>query len=246
LSLQNQEKLLIEAYLKSQVKEFSEGKKRIFTSLNLESSFLIDSFLNELIKYIWVYYPEYIRGTLTKKYLASFLKKEIRVHLVRTKLAASLHDQTPKGMQQLRVQIDTIYSYALPVFANFRNPQELINILNSARQLAQEKNICAPAVFINRMYYHELLRRLYPNPEELTEKIKNTLTIFSIEKILEHFIGPLSDLYDLADEKAERFIDEQRKQLSNSPERQKRIQEFQIAVDTVITNRVKEILGSIP
>lgn len=240
----HQEKLLIEAYLKSQTREFSEGKKRIFTSLNLGHSFLIDSFLNELIKYIWIYYPEYIRGAFTKRQLVTFFRKEIRVHLLRTKLAAHLHEPTPKGLRQLQVQIDTIYSYALPVFANFQDPQELVNVLNSARQIAQERNICAPAVFVNGMYYNELMKRLYPDSEELAKKIKNTLTIFSIDKILEHFIGPASDLYDLADEKAERFLDEQRKRLSDSPERHERLQEFQIAVETVITNRVKEILNS--
>jgi len=193
---------------------------------------------------MWIYYPEYMRGAITKRQLAVFLKKEIRAHLFQTKLAAYLHEPTPKGLQKLRVQIDTIYSYAIPVFANFQSPQELINILNSARQLAQEKDILAPAVFINGVYYNQLMRLLYPNPADLSYKIKNTLTIFSFEKLLERFIAPASDLYDLGDEKAEKFLDEQRKRLSASPEHQKRLQEFQIAVDTVITNRVKEILGS--
>jgi hypothetical protein len=244
MSPHQQEKLLIEAYLKSQVREFSEGKKRIFTSLNLGYSFLIDSFLNGLLRYIWIYYPEYLRGTLTKKQLAAFFKKEIRVHLLRTKLAAHLHDQTPKGLAQLRVQIETLYSYALPVFANFQDSDELVNILNSARRLAQERDICAPAVFINGAYYNELMRRLYPDREKLSEKIKNTLTIFSLEKILEHFIAPASDLYNLADEKAEAFLAEQRKRLAASPERHARLREFQIAVETVIANRVKEIHGT--
>ena len=232
---------MFRAYLWRQLKEFTDGQKKIYEALNIMPPTLINPLLVVLVKQIWIYYPEYECNNISRGQLENFLKKEIRMLLILGKWAAALKvSSLPDNPRRIQNQVETLLNYAKPIFLNFDSREEFINIFNSARYIANLRAVRPAEIFLNPRHYGELMRRLYPTKQALRKKIEGILTIFSMEKILEKLILP--ELASFADEKMiDKVLDEKRKELDHSPQKQQRLRELRLVVESVITDRMNEI-----
>ena len=232
---------MFRAYLWRQLGEFTDGQKKIYDALNIMPPALINPLLAVLVKQIWIYYPEYECNSISRRQLENFLKKEIRMLLVLGKWAVALRASSlPDNPQRIQNQVETLLNYAKPIFLNFDSREEFINIFNSARYIANLRTVRPAEIFLNQSHYGELMRRLYPTKQALRKKLDGILTIFSMEKILEKLILP--ELASFADEKMiDKVLDEKRKELDHSPQKQQRLRELRLVVESVITDRMNEI-----
>lgn len=187
--MNNLQLALVHAYFWRQIKEFIECKSRILELVNVDAAtfIMIDSFLYQLLERMQIYYREYLSGNLTQEQLRKFLKKEIRLLLFKSKIAATLQDSSENAPKRLQNQINFVLEYAESIFLEPKNPNELMNILNSALALAQKLWLNQlSSIFIEDYAYSQFLKEFYgpyPDKDLIRKKYENLLKIFSSNKI---------------------------------------------------------------
>lgn len=224
-------KIIVYAYLLSQLSEFVNGKERIFQKLNLSCNDLADEIIKKTLKMTPPNYLAYLEKMINLQELKKFFKKDLRISFVKTRedigIAELLSQNPKKEQEQIRLRVEELFSYCEPIFFNFESIDELAALFNKAEQLGKEKNIPTAIIFIK--HREELLRTFYPNIRILEKKLTALFSAFSEKEIFAKVMTPLANDSKL-----------------NNPERlaaqEKKFREINSAVSAFIKIRLQEIL----
>ncbi len=188
-------KIIVHAYLLSQLMEFTNGEMRIFQKLNLFHDDSVNEIIKQEIRRTVPNYLAYLEKTINLRDLKKFFKKDLRIAFVckreKNLLDEILLQSLQKEQEQIRVRVEELFSYCEPIFFNFESIDELATLLNKADQLGRKKKIPTAIIFI--MHREELLRTTYPNIKILKKKLERLFSAFSEKKIFEKVISPLAN-----------------------------------------------------
>ncbi|MEK9170607.1 MAG: hypothetical protein AAB674_03095 [Patescibacteria group bacterium] len=244
----------IESYLAWNITEYVNCKNEIFKSMDLNNAneTTAEKIMQYLTRYVSIYYLNIIEGKFPLEHLKKFMRKEISVALIiLTKNyeynfdAENSKKETVKKYKKrvqdlIKKHVEYLFRSIYPVFVQFKSQEELLKIIETALEFAMYKEISLGMIAPNTENYHELMRKIYENPQKFKKNLESALSSFSVKAMIERLVIQEENLADSA-ELAEKMLDEQRKKISESPEIQARMEKIQIALETYINKRTEEI-----
>lgn len=222
--------MIVRAYLLSQIGEFFNLKDSVFNLLKQSHNQLIDRLLIPVAKKADKYYIFYFDRTIkTRKDFQIGLKQEIRIawrELCEQEKILELLRKKPELEKKItRERVDLIFRYFEPVFWNFDEMIELIDILHSAEQIAKNESTHAVPILLHK--YSKVLRITYQSPENLRLKLENLISPLADPELLEKLICPMN--------------------LLNNPNKEPAgIAEIKNAIKSAVDIRLKEIFSPLP
>ena len=222
-------RMLIRAYLFAQINEFQNLKNSVFNLLKQDHNQLIERLLIPIAKKVDRYYIFFLDRTITKKDFQLGLKQEIRIawrELCEEEKIMALLRKEPELERKITSQrTELIYRYFEPVFLNFDDILELVDIFHSAEKIAQNESSHAVPILLHK--YSKVLRIVYQNPENLRWKMEKLLSPLADPELLEKLLCPMN--------------------LQNNPNKEPAgIDEIKNAIKSAVDLRLKEIFNSRP
>lgn len=240
MSSQEQRHVAIQAYLARNFIGFIECRKKIIESMDLGYASLTAEIMRHLIKYVSIYYPEYLDGQTTSEQLKKYLKKEIRfVLLTKTDIYKSAGAKDPK----IKNHVEYLFGQICPIFIPFEDRAELSNIIKKALMLSEEKKADVKMIFININHYLGLLRMVYKNSAELRKHLEKLFSNFTAEAMIKYLILPEKDIIDNA-QSTDNLSDEQKERVNKSPVIQNQMRKIQAALEAHINSKIQEVYPS--
>jgi len=228
----------IRAYLERNIMEFMVCKRVIFERLGFTYTTFVDLIMQRLAKRVPIFYAEYLSGKMDKQILEKFVKREIRIVLC---TQSEIYNEPALNMgNKISKHVDYLFKHIYPVFFPFEGMNELANILESAQQMADEKDEEVEMIFADRIHHDEFLKKFYKNQQELKKKLEQILMAFSLKSIIERLTAPASDSAQNL-ETIDNLLNKYRDEISKSPEQQKHLQKIQTILEEYIDFRIRQV-----
>lgn len=175
------------------------------------------------------YYIFFLDRTITKKDFQLGLKREINIAwraLCEEEKISALLKSDPELERKIASQrINLLYRYFEPIFLDFDNIIELVDILHSAEKIAQNESSHTVQILLKK--YPKVLRIVYQHPENLRPKLEKLLAPLADPELLEKLLCPTN--------------------LQNNPNKEPAgIAEIKTAIKSAIDQRLKEVFDPRP
>src|SRR3989344_357361 len=133
-------------YLQRQWREFGEARRELCTNPDIFSCD-IDNVLFNFLRQIYIYYPLYLSGELSREKFVRLVQKELRVFMATRMPQFALQFRpflrdvyVDFEKQDEEIQLNILFRFVESLYMNFESPGELKMLIDAADKISTERS----------------------------------------------------------------------------------------------------------